>query len=60
VPAGERAVVMVSGRVFQGSTRVRKIGIVAPARRLLIALWRFLETETLPKGAVPKAEARFR
>jgi transposase len=47
-------------RFCQGSTRVRKIGIVALARKLLIALWRFLKTGTLPKGAVPKAEARFR
>ena len=47
-------------RFGQGSTRVRKIGIVALARKLLIALWRFLETGALPKGAVRKAEARFR
>jgi transposase len=31
---------------------VRKIGIVALARRLLIALWRYLETGEIPKGAV--------
>lgn len=47
-------------RFGQGSIRVRKIGIVALARKLLIALWRFLETGALPKGAVRKAEARFR
>jgi transposase len=34
-----------------GGTRVRKIGIVALARRLLIALWRYLETGAVPEGA---------
>jgi transposase len=38
-------------RFAQGNTRVRKIGIVALARKLLIALWRYLETGTLPEGA---------
>ncbi len=35
--------------------RARKVGIVALARRLLIALWRFLETGALPEGAELKA-----
>jgi len=35
-----------------GSSRVRKIGIVALARKLLIAFWRYLETGMLPEGAV--------
>ena len=34
------------------SSRQRRIGIVALARKLLIALWRYLETGTLPEGAV--------
>jgi transposase len=38
-------------RFAQGNTRLRKIGIVALARKLLIALWRYLETGTLPEGA---------
>jgi transposase len=42
-------------RFGQGSARLRKIGIVALARKLLIALWRFLETGALPTGAVCKA-----
>jgi transposase len=37
-----------------GSSRVRRIGIVALARRLLVELWRYLETGALPKGAVLK------
>ena len=34
-----------------GSKRLRKIGIVALARKLLIALWRYLETGIPPEGA---------
>lgn len=33
-----------------GSSRQRRIGIVALARRLLIDLWRFVETGALPEG----------
>lgn len=39
----------------KGSSRVRKIGIVALARKLLIAFWRYLETGLLPEGAVLRA-----
>ena len=38
-------------RFAKGSSRVRRIGIVALARRLLIALWEYLETGNLPEGA---------
>ena len=38
-----------------GGKRLRRIGIVAVARKLLIALWRFLQTGALPEGAVLKA-----
>ena len=34
-----------------GNNRVRKIGIVALARKLLIALWKYLETGQPPAGA---------
>jgi transposase len=34
-----------------GGKRLRRIGIVAVARKLLIALWRFLETGVVPAGA---------
>jgi transposase len=37
-----------------GGKRLRRIGIVAVARKLLIALWRFLQTGVLPAGAVLK------
>jgi len=41
-------------RFGSGGKRLRRIGIVAVARKLLIALWRFLETGVLPEGAVLK------
>jgi transposase len=34
-----------------GNGRSRKIGIVALARKLLIALWKYLEQGELPAGA---------
>lgn len=39
-------------RFGRGPTRLRKIGIVALARKLLIAFWRYLETGVVPEGAV--------
>jgi transposase len=38
-----------------GSKRIRKMGIVALARKLLIALWRYLEYGEMPAGARLKA-----
>jgi len=43
-----------------GSTRLRKIGIVALARKLLIELWRYLETGVVPEGAELKTDIRVR
>ena len=43
-----------TGRFGHGSSRVRRIGIVALARKLLIELWRYLETGAVPAGAVLK------
>jgi transposase len=40
-----------------GSARLRKLGIVALARKLLIALWRFVKTGVLPEGAILKTVA---
>lgn len=42
-------------RFAHGSRRMRRIGIVALARKLLIALWRYLEFGEIPAGAVLKA-----
>jgi transposase len=47
-------------RFGHGSSRLRRIGIVALARKLLIALWRFLETGVVPEGATLKTVARVR
>jgi transposase len=35
-----------------GGRRMRRIGIVAMARRLMIDLWRYLESGTVPEGAI--------
>lgn len=42
-------------RFGHGNSRMRRIGIVALARKLLIALWRYLETGEVPEGAVLKS-----
>jgi transposase len=42
-------------RFAHGGPRARKVGIVALARKLLIALWRYLETGVVPEGAELKA-----
>jgi transposase len=39
-------------RVGSAKGRVRKIAIVALARKLVVALWRYLETGLVPTGAV--------
>jgi transposase len=44
-------------RFGAGSARLRKLGIVALARKLLIALWRFVKTGVLPEGAALKTAA---
>jgi transposase len=38
-------------RFAGGGARMRRIGIVALARRLLISLWRYLEDGVMPEGA---------
>ena len=47
-------------RFGSGSKRMRKIGIVALARKLLIELWRYLETGVVPEGAELKTDVRVR
>jgi transposase len=41
-------------RFALGNRRIRKIGIVAVGRKLLIDLWRYLEFGVLPEGALLK------
>ena len=43
-------------RYGPGSRRSRRVGIVALARKLLIALWRYLDQGVIPDGAVLKAK----
>lgn len=42
-------------RFEKGNKRLRRIGIVALARKLLVALWRYLEEGIVPEGAALKA-----
>ena len=42
-------------RLGGGGKRLRRIGSVAVARKVLLALWRFLETGVLPEGAALNA-----
>jgi len=44
-------------RTAQGKGRIKRIAIVALARKLIAALWRFLTTGLVPEGAVLKAVA---
>jgi transposase len=44
-------------RYGSGTARLRRIGIVALARRLLIALWRYAMGGPVPAGAHQKAAA---
>jgi transposase len=44
-------------RFGSGGPRLRRIGIVAVARKLLIALWRWVEQDLLPEGAELRAAA---
>jgi transposase len=46
-----------AARFGHGSVRQRRIGVVALARKLLIALWRYVETGVVPAGARLKATA---
>ena len=39
-------------RFAGGGKRMRRIGIVAVARKLLVDIWRFLEYGVIPEGAI--------
>src|SRR3954467_9697373 len=45
-------------RVGSSKGRMRRILLVAMARKLVIALWRFVTDGTVPSGAVLKASVR--
>jgi transposase len=44
-------------RTSQGRGRIRRVAIVALARKLIVALWRFVTTGLVPEGAVLKPAA---
>lgn len=44
-------------RFAGGGARLRRIGIVALARKLLIALWRYVDQGLVPEGAILKSGA---
>jgi transposase len=44
-------------RFGAGGKRMRRVGIVALARRLAIALWRYLQHGEIPAGALLKPTA---
>ena len=54
VSTGECAEWLVSGALWWRGKRLRRIGIVAVARKLLMALWRFRATGVIPEGAALK------
>lgn len=41
----------IQRRFATGGSRQRRIGIVALARKLLIALWRYVDQAIVPEGA---------
>ena len=43
-------------RFDESGKRMRRVGLVALARRLLIALWRYLKYGIVPDGAIINAE----
>jgi transposase len=47
-------------RFAAGNARLRKVGIVAVARKLLVALWKYLEAGEVPAGAELFEKAKFR
>jgi transposase len=52
---GQRLVRLVRARVSAMGGRIRKIMIVALARKLLVALWRYVNDGVVPAGARLKA-----
>ena len=53
--AAERACCWFRQRTNGLKGRIRRIVIVAVARKLMIALWRYLEAGLVPGGAAVKA-----
>ena len=54
LPARRRSGLLVPRTGWINRARVRKIMVVALARKLMIALWRFVIDGVVPEGAVLK------
>ena len=54
---GSALAIWFRDRVGQLQGRTRRIAIVAMARKLLIALWRYVETGVVPDGITIREEA---
>ena len=54
LPTGAAQVAWFRDRVGSIGRRIRKVMVVALARKLLIALWRFVIDGVMPEGAVMK------
>lgn len=52
-----RITIWFNERFATAGKRMRRIGIVAVARKLLVALWKYLEKGMIPEGAILKANA---
>lgn len=52
---GSALTLWYKARFAGGGARARKVGIVALARKLLIALWRYVTAGVVPEGAILKA-----
>jgi hypothetical protein len=55
LPASQPAQPLFQPALWAAGRRLRCIGIVALARRLAIALWRYLEHGEIPAGAILKS-----
>jgi transposase len=51
---GSKLSTWFQARFGGGGKRMRRIGIVALARKLLIALWKYLDHDIVPEGAILK------
>jgi transposase len=51
---GSRLSAWFRERVGDGKGRIKRIAIVALARKLLVALWRYIETGLVPEGCLMK------
>jgi transposase len=52
---GSEITLWFNARFAEGGKRLRRVGIVGVARRLLVALWRYVEHGVVPAGAKLKA-----